>query len=195
MTIAYELGSSLYLNITNKCPLHCSFCLRNSSDGMNYGESLWLPYEPSLEEIMEVLSNINYKLYREVVFCGYGEPTERFEILLECASFLKSKNIPVRLNTNGLSDLINGKKTSNLLAGLVDSISISLNAPDADTYNKLCDPTFGDGAYEAMLEFAKDCKDFIPEVVLSVVGHSLDNTAIEKCREICDLLDIPLRVR
>lgn len=194
MTIAYELGNALYLNITNKCPCDCVFCIRNTGEGVNYGESLWLKHEPAIDEIMKILSETDYSQYREVVFCGYGEPTERLEVLLECAKFLK-QHLYVRLNTNGLSDLINGKKTAPLLANYIDCVSISLNAPDADIYNRLCSPIFGDGSFEAMIQFTKDCKECITQVMMSVMGSALNKEELERCRALCDLLDVPLRVR
>ena len=196
MTITYQLGNALYINLTNRCPNDCVFCLRNDSEGVNPGESLWLEREPSLDEVISALEKEDFAKYKEVVFCGYGEPTERLDILLEAARFLKEKHkIPVRLNTSGLSDLINGKKTAHLLAECIDRISISLNAPDADSYKALCLPIFGEEAYGALIQFAKECKGLIPEVVLSVVGGTLDEESFEKCRILCDSMDIPLRVR
>jgi len=202
MTIAYKLGNALYLNITNKCPCDCTFCLRNTGEGVNHGESLWLEHEPTLEEVFAVLSEIDFKQYQEVVFCGYGEPTERLDILLKCARFLKeNQSLPIRLNTNGLSDLINSKKTALLLAEHIDCISISLNAPDAASYNALCAPTFGEGSFEAIIQFAEDCKECVQldcslkDVILSVVGNALDDEAMKKCQDLCDALGIPLRVR
>ena len=197
MTIAYRLGNALYLNITNDCPCDCVFCLRNDSDGVNSGQSLWLDHDPTIEEIIAALSEVNFDDYREVVFCGYGEPTCRLDILLETAKYLKKvQKLPVRLNTNGLSDLINNKKTVPLLAKCIDRISISLNAPNAEIYNALCRPVFGEGSFEAMIRFAKECKDAIPEVVLSIVpDNKLDDKTIEACRRLCDSMNIPLRVR
>lgn len=198
MTIAYELGVSLYLNITNRCPCNCTFCIRRNNDGVNYGESLWLDHEPNLDEIFAVLHKIPedaLKKYDEVVFCGYGEPTERLDVMLECAKYIKSKKCRVRLNTNGLSDLINEKETAALLEGYIDSVSISLNAPDSETYSELCLPVFGSGSYDAIIRFAKDCKKYIPEVVMSVFGPALDESDITKCRDVCESLDIPMKVR
>jgi len=175
---------------------------------MNPGETLWFNTEPSLDEVLAALGSIDFTKYEEVVFCGYGEPTCRLDVLLECAKYLKSlslnKGIPIRLNTNGLSDLINGKKTVPLLAEYIDSISISLNAPDAESYNKMCNPSFkhlgddtcpSEAPYNAMLQFANDCKGSIPNVTLSVVGCALGTEDISRCQDICASMDIPLRVR
>jgi len=167
---------------------------------MNPGESLWLDHDPSYEEIIAELKLLDFSKYKEIVFCGYGEPTCRLDMLLETARFLKShQDRPIRLNTNGLGDLVYGNDKNDesiapLMNGLIDSISISLNAPDAESYNALCQPKYK-GAYEALLKFAKDCKKYIPSVTLSVVAHTLDDEAIEKCRKISDSMDIPLRLR
>ncbi|MCL2400559.1 MAG: TatD family nuclease-associated radical SAM protein [Defluviitaleaceae bacterium] len=206
MTIAYELGNSLYINITNACPCNCTFCLRNDADSVNPNQSLWLEREPTIEEIQDALSQVLVQgdsneasnKYREIVFCGYGEPTMRLDVLLEIGRFLKgiqNRNRPIRLNTNGLSDLINKKQTAVLLAKCIDHISISLNAPNANDYNAMCDPMFGEGSFEAIIKFAKDCKRCIPEVTLSVVGHTLNTKDIEACQALCDSLGIPMRVR
>jgi len=196
MTIAYTLGNSLYLNLTNECSCDCTFCLRNASEGINPGESLWLEREPSLSEIIQALKAADFAKYEEVVFCGYGEPTMRLEVLIDCARFLKEqKSPPIRLNTNGLSDLVHGKKTAPLLEGLIDRVNISLNTTDAESYNSLCRPRFGLASFDAMLDFAKDCKSYIPVVVFSIVEASINEEALEKCRQICINLDIPLRLR
>jgi len=162
---------------------------------MNPGESLWLDHEPSYEEIVAAFKPLDFNKYKEVVFCGYGEPTCRFDMLLEVARFLKShQDRPIRLNTNGLGDLVYGERIAPLMDGLIDSISISLNSPDAESYKALCQPKYEE-AYEALLKFAKDCKKYIPNVTLSVVASALDDEAIEKCRKISDSMDIPLRLR
>ena len=202
MIITYRLGNSLYLNITNKCPCDCVFCIRNSSDGINPGESLWFEEgEPSPDEILKALKAIDFakEQYQEIVFCGFGEPTMRLDVVIECAAYLRgnkeNKNLPIRLNTNGLSDLINGKETAPLLAAYIDHVSISLNAPDAASYNALCLPSFGEGSHKAIIQFAKDCKSLIAKVTFTILEGTLDKEAFEKCRNLCDSLDIPLRVR
>jgi len=197
MTIAYSLGSALYLNLTNRCPCDCVFCLRNTGEGVNPGESLWLDHDPSAEEVMTALEAVDFEQYSEVVFCGYGEPTERLDVLLECAAYLKkTQKLPIRLNTNGLSDLINKKKTAPLLAEYMDIISISLNAPDEESYISMCAPVFGKGSFDALLQFAKDCKKFpAVKVNLSVVAHTINKDTLARCQALCDSLDIPLRRR
>ena len=205
MTIVYELGNALYINITNACPCDCTFCLRNAADSVNPDQSLWLEREPTVAEVQEALSQVltqeNSDKYQEIVFCGYGEPTMRLNVLLETGRFLKDfqkqkkQNRPIRLNTNGLSDLINKKETANLLSESIDHISISLNAPNANDYNVMCAPMFGEGSFEAIIKFAEDCKNCIRETTLSVVGHALDKNAIQECQALCDSLGIPMRIR
>ena len=113
MTIVYEVGNSLYVNLTNKCPCSCTFCIRQNGDGAYGSDSLWLEHEPSAEEIKDALKKAGFKKYNEIIFCGYGEPTERIDILVLTAEFIKKNGgPPVRLNTNGLSDLINKKPTA-----------------------------------------------------------------------------------
>ena len=138
MTIAYDYGNALYLNITNKCPCDCVFCIRNNSNGIG-GHSLWLEREPTQAEINEALVGLDYNRYEEVVFCGYGEPTSRLDALVSTARLLKeglALKLPLRLNTNGLGGLTNKTSIVPLIAEYIDAVSISLNAPDAETYVK-----------------------------------------------------------
>jgi radical SAM enzyme (TIGR04100 family) len=196
MVIAYDYGNALYLNITNRCPCDCVFCLRHYTDGVVPGQSLWLERDPSLDEIKKAIQAVDFSRYDEIVFCGYGEPTERLDALLFAGKIIRGlTNLPVRLNTNGLSDLINKKKTAFLLAECIDRISISLNAPDKETYNTLCRPVFGEAAYEAIIDFALDCKECIPDVCLSVVERSLNKEQLERCAKICDNLGIKIKKR
>jgi len=194
-TIVYEVGAGLYINITNRCPCNCTFCLRGAADGVKEGESLWLDHEPSLEEIGEALSNVDFSKYEEVVFCGYGEPCERLDELVYAAKLIRERTaLPVRLNTNGLGDLINSKKTAPVLAQYINRVSISLNAPDKETYNSICRPVFGGDAYNAMIQFALECKALMPEVNFTVVDV-LSEEQLRQCRELCGGLGIRLRVR
>ena len=108
--IVYTYGNSVYMNITNKCPCSCVFCIRSNGDGLGSAESLWLKKDPTLEEIEDEINKFDFSPYSEVVFCGYGEPTEALDVLLQTARFIKENySIPVRINTNGLGNLINKK--------------------------------------------------------------------------------------
>jgi TatD family-associated radical SAM protein len=134
--------------------------------------------------------------YREVVFCGFGEPTERLEDLLQVARFVKDTyNKPIRVNTNGLSDLIYQKDTAPLFKGLVDTISISLNTPDKERYYELTRSRFGIESFDAMLRFAGNVKKYVPNVVLSTVDTTLTKEEEAKCKSICEGLNVTYRIR
>lgn len=196
MTITYRFANNLYLNITNRCSCDCTFCIRLDSDGVGDGDNLWLEREPTVEEIIAALKEQDLTQYGSVVFCGYGEPTERLDVVLKVCRYLKSlpKAPPIRLNTNGLSDLINGRETAPLLEGLVDTVSVSLNAPNAKRYLEIVNPVFGEGSFEAMLQFAQACKRYVPSVIFSVVDV-LSAEETEACETLAALVDIPMRLR
>lgn len=198
MTITYQVKQAIYVNLTNRCPCACRFCLRNNASGVFGSGPLWLEREPTLDEVVASLDRWDYSRFREVVFCGYGEPTERLDVLLAAAAHLKQRDatLRVRVNTNGLSDLINGKPTATLFAGKVDCLSISLNTDDAAEYVAMCRPKFGDAAYPALLKFTKEAASVVPEVVMTVVDQPV--TDIEKqarCRAIAEGLGARLRIR
>lgn len=190
--IAYEYGGGLYVNLTNRCPCRCTFCIRSEAQGLGTAESLWLDHDPTADEVMADLEKFDLSRYQEVVFCGYGEPLCALDTLAEVARRVKAKGLKTRVNTNGLGDLINGKPTVPLLRDVIDVVSISLNAPDAGRYDELCRPSLK-GAYEAMLAFAKACKGNF-DTRFSVVDV-ITPAEIERCRAIAAELGIPLRVR
>ena len=197
MTLTYRVGDGLYVNLTNRCPCACTFCIRQNGDGVYGSDSLWLARGPTADEVCASIEE-NFGNCRELVFCGYGEPTERLDALLEVAGRFRGGHpeIPVRVNTNGLSDLIAGAPTAQRFKGLVDAVSISLNAPTAEEYVALCRPKFGAAAYPALLKFAEDVKGFVKDVVLTVVGTaSLTPEKETACRRIAAEHGIPLRVR
>ncbi len=195
MTIAYPVGKNLYLNLTNRCPCACTFCIRTMSDGAYGSNPLWLEHEPSMMEIQAALEKVDVKAYEEVVFCGFGEPTERLDVLVETAKWLKAQGVrTIRLNTNGLSDLIHGQKTAQALAGAVDIVSVSLNAGTEQAYLEVTRPKFGAQAFAAMQAFAVDCKAYVPKVMLTVVDV-LAPSEMTAAKALAQRLDIPLRVR
>lgn len=196
MTISYEVGKNLYLNLTNKCPCNCTFCIRNNGDGAYGSDSLWLEHDPSFEEIMADLSVRDIPSYEEIVFCGFGEPTCRLEVLLEAARTLKKNPNcpPLRLNTNGLSDLISGRPTADELCDAFDIISVSLNAGTEEEYMKVTRPSF-ENAFGAMQKFTSDCvKNGSARVVMSVVDV-VSAEEIEAARLLSEKLGAALRVR
>ena len=195
MTLLYPIENSLYVNITNLCCCKCVFCVRDITDSVGGSDSLWLDHEPTIDELKAELEKFNLDAYEEVVFCGYGEPLMRINEVVEFANYIKTKkNIKIRVNTNGLADLIHKKKTAVLLKNAIDAVSISLNAPNEEVYLEVAKPAFGIKSFDAMLSFAKDCKTCIKEVCFSVVDEITDEE-IRQSQELADSLDIPLRVR
>lgn len=195
MTILYDYKESLYVNITNKCPCSCVFCIRKETDHVGNSDSLWLDHEPTVEEVKNEFKKINLENYDEIVFCGYGEPLVRINEVIEIAKYIRSiSDLKIRINTNGLSDLIHNKKTAILLKDKIDSVSISLNAPNKIRYNEVTRPKFGEKSFDALLNFAKDCKEYIEEVNFSVVDE-INNDEIEEAQKLADKMNIVLRVR
>lgn len=195
MTILYPVGQHLYVNLTNKCPCACTFCIRQNGDGAYGSDSLWLEHDPDLDEIKAAFAKWDLSQFTELVFCGYGEPTEALPMLLQTAEYAKTLPgcPPIRLNTNGLSDLIHGKPTASDFAGLIDIVSISLNAGTEKEYMAVTRPKW-DNAFEAMQKFALDCKKFVPKVMFTVVDV-IPQSEIEAAQAVADRLGIPLRVR
>ena len=179
MTITYEYEGALYVNLTNRCNCNCEFCLRHGKkEGSIYTEdSLWLEREPTRQEALDSFLSRDVCSYREIVFCGYGEPTYRTDDIVWLVDQLKErfgdKLPPVR----------------------IDTLSISLNANTAAEYVALCHPVQGEAAYQAMLDFAKEAKDYVPHVVFTVVDKGTAPEEIEESRRIANSLGVKLRVR
>ncbi len=192
MTVTYRVGKGLYVNLTNRCSNRCSFCVRESQSAVGDAQSLWLEREPLRQEVWEELDAQDLEAFDEVVFCGYGEPTERLDDLLWLAEKLKARGVRVRVNTNGHASLIAGEDVSARFEGRVDCLSISLNCPTAREYAELCSPEFGLEAYPGLLDFAQKAARFVPEVVLSVVEGTTD---VDACRAVAEGIGLPLRVR
>jgi TatD family-associated radical SAM protein len=197
MCITYIVEDKLYVNITNKCSNRCEFCIRNNGDGAYGSDSLWLLREPTREEILESIFSHDLTKFPELVFCGYGEPTYRLDDAVFVAKSVKkhNKNIKVRINTNGHSDLINGRDTSPEYEGAFDIVSISLNTPTAEKYQALCHSVYGEKSFDSLLAFAGRVKEFVPVVQLSAVKQTLNSEEIELCRKIAGELGVTLRLR
>ena len=201
MTITYEYEGALYVNLTNKCNCACEFCLRQGkAEGSIYTEdSLWLEREPTREEALDSFLSRDVCAYREIVFCGYGEPTYRLDDLLWLVDQLKEsfgdKLPPVRINTNGHANLINGRDVCPELYGRIDTVSISLNATNAADYVALCHPVQGEEAWQAMRDFAWECTAYVPNVVLTIVDKDKTPKEIERCKQIAEGLGVKLRIR
>ena len=198
MTILYKVHQNLYVNLTNRCPCACTFCLRQNMDTVSHVDdrSLWLEHEPAYEEIIEDFKNYDMSEFGEVVFCGYGEPTERLDMLLKVAAYVKENfGNKIRINTNGMADLIWERDTTPELEGLVDTISISLNTPNPERYQELVRSKFGIKSFDAMLTFAKNARKYVPNVVLTTVDTTLSKEEEEECRKICESLGVTYRIR
>ena len=198
MNIAYRVKKGLYLNITNRCPCNCSFCLRNKAPGVYGSDSLWLDHEPSLSEVLAAVASAEFGTCEEVVFCGYGEPTERLDVMLAVAREIKGSvpSMPIRLNTNGLGDLINSTSIAPRLKGLVDTVSISLNSSNPDKYCDICRPSFGRQSWQSVVDFASSCRQYVPNVVFTIVGSPITTPDEQsRCKNIADSIGVSLRIR
>ncbi len=198
--VFYDYGGGLYANMTNKCPCRCAFCIRDMVDSLGDADSLWLKREPTMNELMEMLKEQDLEKYREIVFCGYGEPTERLDCLFKVCDYVKNDpklggRLKTRLNTNGLSDFINKRPTAKEFEGKLDAISISLNAPTPEKYLELCRPKFGIRSFDEILRFTQEVKEYVPDVTMSVVSGSISSQDIEDCRKIAENLGVKFRVR
>ena len=192
-TIYYEAHKNLYINLTNRCSADCVFCIRNFADGV-YGYNLRLSKEPTTEEVMGALEGLDLSKYREIVFTGLGEPTIRLDVVLAVTSWLKSRNIRVRLDTNGQAALINPGRDiiSELKSAGIDSISVSLNAESEEKYNKLCRPIHKN-AYGAVLDFIRQARKAGISTRVTVVN--VPEIDLEKCRKLADDLDSDFHIR
>ncbi|MFH1798113.1 MAG: TatD family hydrolase [Candidatus Omnitrophota bacterium] len=189
--IVYEIRDSLYLNITNRCTNRCTFCVRQHSNYVS-GYDLKLSAEPTVEEIISSLGDVSK--YKEIVFCGYGEPTLRLGAIKKISAYIKEKGGKVRLTTNGEGSLIAGRDIVSEIKDLVDRVSVSLNAPSADIFDKLCLPVFGQDTHGAVLSFIKECRAggiTVEITCLDIIGVQ----AVAGCRAIAKELGAEFRLR
>lgn len=195
MTIFYKFDGKMYINITNGCPCDCVFCIRKNGDSIEDNDSLWLEHEPSFEEICGAFEKFDKSGISEAVFCGYGEPTVRADILIKTAQYIKEKtDMKLRVNTNGLARLICRNLDVSRFKGVIDCFSISLNAPNSARYNEVTRPSFGETAFDEMLCFARDVKALGIETAFTVVDV-ISAEEIDECRKVAAEMNIPLRVR
>ncbi|MFC1736889.1 TatD family hydrolase [Candidatus Hydrogenedentota bacterium] len=189
--IAYPIRDSLYLNITNRCTNECTFCVRNARYDVK-GHDLLLSREPTIDEVMAALP-VDMTDYCEVVFCGLGEPTMRFDDLKEIARRLKAMGMRTRLNTNGHGDIINERPIAQEMVGLIDEVCVSINTASAVEYNSLCRPQFGESTYERTLGFIRSAQKHIGDVTLTAVASP--GIDIEACRTLAQSLGVKFRRR
>ena len=192
--IIYSYKDSVYANITNKCNCRCTFCIRFLKDGVGDADTLWHQVNPSKEEVIQAIRDYDFTGFNELVFCGYGEPTCELDILLAAAKVAREeKGLKVRLNTNGLGNVENHRNIVPELSKVLDSVSISLNAPEKQKYQEVVRPQVA-GGFDEMCEFARLCVGQIPDVRMTVVGV-LSDEEIEKSRQVAESLGVKLRVR
>ena len=198
-SITYPVGDSLYLNITNRCTNECRFCIRNKCRLFNKKYPLWLEREPTAKEVIKAIGNPDK--YEQIVFCGYGEPTIRLDIVKAVAAELKSKKQTtkpkqgtiIRIDTNGHGNLFWGRNILPELKGLIDIMSVSLDAENAQVYDKVCCSIYGQKAWQATVDFIKEAKKHIPQVEATVVD--LPMIDIDACKKIAKKLGVGFRVR
>ncbi len=194
--IIYKYYGGVYLNITNKCPCNCAFCIRSKGDAVGDAKEMWFDTEPTIEEIKKAIDDYDFSDVDKAVFCGYGEPTCALDNMIEAADYIRTvnPNIKLRVNTNGLSDLINAKPTAKLICRHFDSVSVSLNEPDSEKYDKITRNPYNGKAFDAMLQFTKDCVAYCDDVRMTVVDV-ISPEDIEKSRKVCESTGAKFRVR
>lgn len=196
-TIVYELCGKTYINLTNSCTNECEFCIRNIKDDV-IGKNMWLKYDNIIgDDVIDALNINKENLKDEIIYCGYGEPTLRLSALIKSAKYIKEnfKNKKIRLNTNGHGNLVYQTDIVPQLAQYIDSVSISLNAQDEETYNKISKPRIKN-AYIGMLDFVKKCKKNGIDTTVTIVTHFKDYAIdVEKCRQIANDLGVKFRER
>lgn len=194
--ITYSHKGALYVNMTNLCTNKCTFCLRSKTNGI-FDELWYNGREPTREEIIRSIEKADPTRFSEIVFCGYGEPTCRLYDMLSICRTLRENypDLSIRLDTNGHASLIMKEDTVPLMAGLFDSVSVSLNAPDADTYNRICKPQFGEDTFEGVLKFIRDISKVVPRVQVTAVAGTISKSDIERLGIVASGLGVGFRVR
>lgn len=199
--IVYPYKNNLYINLTNRCTAECVYCIKRSWQGLFRGHSLHITQEPGTQEVLDAINKYPRGTLKEFVFCGYGEPFIRIEVLKEIAKYLKEQGYQVRVNTSGHANLIHKRNIVPELKNLVDSISVSLNAENPEQYAALHKPVFGIQTFDAILDFIRECKKIIPQVILTTIElpenfrPGMSGINVEQCRAIARELGVEFRVR
>jgi TatD family-associated radical SAM protein len=189
--LSYQIGDRLYLNITDRCTLECRFCPKTQNRPKVRGYDLTLGERPTVEQVIASVGDP--ARYAEVVFCGFGEPTLRLKVLLEVARWVKSRGGRVRVNTDGLANLVHKDDTLPLLGECVDAISVSMNAQNAAVYEEHCQPA-RPGSYQKMLDFLRAAPRHIPEVTATAI-RGLPGVDIDACERLAEQLGVAFRAR
>jgi TatD DNase family protein len=198
----YRDARRLYLNVTNRCTNRCLFCVRYRTDGLG-GAQLWGGEEPDFRKLQAaVRSHGAIEQFNEFIWCGYGEPTFRLDLIQEAAPWLRSCGAKIRLDTNGHACLIHGRDVLGELSGVVDAVSVSLNAPTCERYLELCRPDIDsvpagqdrapapERFWEAMIDFLARSPAYFENVQASVVGYTLAAEEVEQCRSLARSLGV-----
>ena len=189
--LSYKIDNRLYLSITDRCTLGCTFCPKTNGILQIKGYDLTMDHRPEPEEIIRAIDDPG--AYDEVVFCGYGEPTLRLKVLLKVARHIKAEGGRVRVNTDGLANLVHKDNVLPEMGTCVDALSVSMNAQDAETYERHCQPGLP-GSYESMLRFLKDAPRYIPSVTATAI-EGLEGVDIDACRKLARALGVKFRKR
>jgi len=190
--IAYTIDDRLYLSITDRCTLECAFCPKQDDDYRLHEYDLRMQFRPSTADIIAAIGE-HPENYAQIVFCGYGEPTLRLNVLLQVAEYIKGRGGVVRINTDGLANKFHKRNVLPEMKGLVDSLSISLNAQNETVYNQHCQPQLA-GSWEALLEFIKQAPTYIPDVQVSAID-GLEGVDISACQSLVESLGAKFKYR
>lgn len=194
--IIYIFEGSPYFNITNKCPCNCVFCIREKKDVVGEAKKMWHDTQPTFHDIKSAIDAFDWSGYSHAVFCGYGEPTNELDLLLKSAAYMKENHpdIKLRLNTNGLSDLINAEPTAEQICRHIDAVSVSLNEMTSEKYDKITRNIFPGQAFDAMIQFTRDCVKYCHDVRMTVVDI-ISEAEIAQAKKICESTGAKFRVR
>lgn len=188
-TYSYDIDGKLYINLTNKCSNNCDFCVRHKPYYEGY--YLWLKKEPTFDDVIKSLPDL--KKYKEVVFCGYGEPTYKVDEIVALGEYFKKCGLTTRLNTNGQGNEINKRDITKELSKVIDIMSISLNQSDKKKYDEICHSVYGQKAFDAILDFAKKCVQNKIDTYLSIV--KVDGVDVALCEKVAKSVGAKLKAR
>jgi len=189
-TLTYRIRKSLYLNLTSACTAECFFCPRKTDPKVKgYDLALWK--DPDPEEVIRDIGDPEG--YDEIVFCGFGEPLVRLDEVIAIARWLKDRKCRVRINTNGHGNLIHGRNVVPDLAGLIDEVSVSLNASDEEEYLRVVKPKFGKGTFQEVIRFIEECRELLPKVSVTAVAYPGFDAG--RFKKLARGLGVPFRIR
>jgi TatD family-associated radical SAM protein len=190
--IAYPIRNSLYLNITDRCTLECRFCPKHTQQGpVVHDFDLSLDHRPETDEIITAIGNPAD--YEEIVFCGFGEPTLRFKVLITVSRWIKKHGGKVRINTDGLANLVNKRNVLPEMEGLIDTLSVSMNAQNPEVYSRHCQPALPN-SWQAMLDFLEQAPAYIPKVIATAID-GLEGVDIPACEKLATQRGVEFRRR